>query len=277
MSVGNVSLPQAPRMGETARTDAWWLQPGVVLLGLSAFLVYTTWAAFQGQNYFYHSGGAHYLSPFYSPLLYGAEGEPRWIAARMPSWWPGWMPFSPAFLILAGPAGMRFTCYYYRGAYYKAFWGDPPNCAVGEPGFRGENYRGERKFPLVLQNAHRYFFYPAAIFVMILFYDAWRAMWFERPDGSGVAFGIGVGTLVLLLNAILLGGYTFGCHCSRHLIGGRLKRLSESPVQSKCYSCVSWLNRKHMAWAWVSLLWVGFSDIYVRLLCIGVFTDWRIL
>ncbi len=277
MSQADLQLPQVRPVGGTSRTDAWWLQPAIVVLGLSAFLVYTTWAAFQGTNYFFHEGGAHYLSPFYSPLLYGAAHEPRWIEAAMPGWWPSWFPFSPAFLILAGPAGMRFTCYYYRGAYYKAFWGDPSNCAVGEPGFRGERYRGENKLPLILQNAHRYFFYPAAAFVMILFWDAWKAMWFARADGGGNEFGVGVGTIVLLLNATLLGCYTFGCHCARHQIGGCRNRISELVFWRKAgYSCVSALNKRHMGWAWISLVWVGLTDGYVRLLCTGVISDWRI-
>ena len=131
MTTGDIHLPQRRSFGQTSRTDAWWLQPLVVFLGLGAFIVYTTWAAFQGVNYFYAQGTgaytAHYLSPFYSPLLYGQPGEPYWIGLSPPGWWPGWFPFafSPAFLILAGPALMRFTCYYYRGAYYKAFWMDP--------------------------------------------------------------------------------------------------------------------------------------------------------
>lgn len=277
MSHADLHLPQVQKLGRTSRTDAWWLQPLLVLLGLSAFIVYTTWAAFQGKDYFYHGGGAHYLSPFYSPLLYGEAHEPRWIDATQPSWWPGWLPFSAAFLILAGPGAMRFTCYYYRGAYYKSFWADPISCSVGEPKFRGENYRGENKLPLILHNIHRYVFYPAAAFVIVLFYDAIRAMWFEKADGSGTEFGIGVGTLVLLLNATLLGGYTFGCHCARHQIGGYLDRMAGRPVRTACYTCVSWLNRRHSGWAWVSLVWVGWSDIYVRLLCKGVFTDFRIL
>lgn len=257
--------------GETSRRDAWWVQPLAVFLGLSGFIVYTTWAAFQGEHYFYHEGGAHYLSPFYSPLLFGLAHEPRWFDAARPSFWPEWLLFSPAFLILAGPAGMRFTCYYYRGAYYKAFWSDPPSCAVGEP---RKSYWGEHSLPLILQNSHRYFFYPAAMFVIVLTYDAYCAMWFVGADGAE-HFGLGVGTLVLWANAILLGGYTFGCHCSRHLIGGFMDRLSKSSIRKSCYDCVSSLNRGHMKWAWTSLVWVAFSDIYVRLCSMGVWTDWR--
>jgi hypothetical protein len=276
MATTDLPLPQLRKFGETSRRDAWWLQPTVVLIGLTAFLVYTTWAAFQGRNYFYDGGGAHYLSPFYSPLLFGQPNEPRWFGATQPAWWPGWLPFSSALLILVAPAGFRFTCYYYRGAYYKAFWGDPPNCAVGEPSLRQERYRGENKLPLILQNAHRYFFYLAAAFILLLVHDAWKAMWFTQPDGS-VKWGIGVGTLVLAANAFLLGGYTFGCHCARHFAGGRLDRISESPVRHNCYTCVSWLNARHMKWAWASLVWVAFTDIYVRLLCAGVFTDVRLI
>ena len=57
------------RFGETARRDAWWIQPLVVFLGLSTFVVYATWAAFQGDHYTY----GPYLSPFYSPELFGSS------------------------------------------------------------------------------------------------------------------------------------------------------------------------------------------------------------
>jgi hypothetical protein len=30
-----------------------------------------------------------------------------------------------------------------------------------------------------------------------------------------------------------------------------------------------------MLWAWMSLFWVGFSDVYVRLCALGVWHDWR--
>ena len=135
------------KFGETSRSDTWWIQPLVVFCGLSAFIVYTTWAAFQGEHY--HHGP--YLSPFYAPEIFG-NSEHSWFGAK-PAWWPSWAPFSPAFLILWAPAGFRLTCYYYRGAYYKAFWADPPSCAVGEP---RKGYRGESSFPLILQNVHRF-------------------------------------------------------------------------------------------------------------------------
>lgn len=259
--------------GETSRTDRWWVQPVVVFSVLSSFIAYASWAGMQGANYFFHEGGAHYLSPLYSPLLYGQAHEPRVFSAIQPSWWPDFLPFSAAILILAGPAGMRLTCYYYRGAYYKAFWADPPACAVGEP---RKSYLGENRLPLILQNAHRFFFYIACCFVLVLAYDAFKAFWFLSEDGSKT-FGVGVGSIVLLLNAFFLGCYTFGCHCSRHLFGGKLNCFAKAKVSKKCYDCVSALNQRHMQWAWVSLVWVGFSDVYVRLCAVGTWADWRIL
>jgi hypothetical protein len=269
--LAQVSLPVVDRQfGQTSRQDAWWVQPLLVFLGLSTFIVYSTWAAFQGNHYYLETGGANYLSPFYSPELFGSS--PHSVFGPKPAWWPGWLLFSPAFLILWMPGGFRFTCYYYRGAYYKAFWLDPPSCTVGEP---RKSYWGERFWPLLFQNVHRYFLYIAIVFIFLLAHDAWKAMWFTT-DGK-TSFGIGVGTLVLTLNVILLGGYTFGCHSLRHLVGGRLRQLSRYPVQQATYNCVSCLNRRHMTWAWISLFWVGFSDLYVRLCSMGIWTDWRIL
>ena len=172
------------------------------------------------------------------------------------------------------PGGFRFTCYYYRGAYYKAFWADPSNCAVGEPKLRS-CYRGENSLPLILQNLHRYFLYIALGFIVLLAWDAWKAMWFL--DANGVEhFGVGVGTIVLTINVILLGGYTFGCHVFRHMIGGKFKTLSNRPAHKKAYECVTCLNKKHMLFAWMSLVWVGFTDFYVRMCATGSWTDWRI-
>ena len=266
--MAHAPLPIAPRgFGETMRTDAWWILPLVTFIVFSAFIVYSTWAAFQGNHY--HIG--NYLSPMYSPELFG-DSPHAWFGPK-PGWWPGFMPFSPALLILWAPGGFRFTCYYYRGAYYKAFWADPPGCAVGEP---RSSYRGEHAFPLILQNVHRYFLYFAVLFLLVLAHDAWISFSFAGSDGV-THFGIGVGSIVLTANFVMLSGYTLGCHAMRHLVGGMLDRISERPMRKVAYDCSSCLNRGHMRWAWCSLFGVAFADIYVRLCSMGVWTDWRLL
>ena len=261
------SLPTPNPFGRTMRLDRWWLQSLAVFVALSVCGAYATWAAFQGEYYTFEN----YLSPFYPPELLGITHQPS------PEWWSRswlrWLPWSPAFLTLWAPLGFRATCYYYRGAYYKAFWADPPACAVGEP---RKSYLGERSFPLIIQNVHRYFLYFALAFIVIQSYDAWLGFWFELPNG-GRAFGIGVGSLVLVTNMVLLAGYTVGCHSLRHLVGGYLSRLSGRPLRRSAHSCVSCFNRRHMLWAWVSLVWVCFTDLYIRLCAMGIWTDWRIL
>lgn len=246
--------------GQTSRKDLWWVYPLLVFLGLGAFVVYATWAAFQGDHYRF----GPYLSPFYSPELFSKDGLYSWFGIT-PQWMPLWV--TAAILVLWAPGGFRVTCYYYRGAYYKAFWADPPSCTVGEP---RKKYLGERSFPLIVQNIHRYFLYLGLLFLTLLAHDVWNALWF---DGH---FGIGVGTLVLLANLALLTSYTFGCHSLRHLVGGFRDRLAGTPTRKQVYDCVSCLNRRHQLFAWCSLFSVAFSDVYVRLCSMGIWTDWRL-
>ncbi|MEI9961690.1 MAG: hypothetical protein WDM76_11330 [Limisphaerales bacterium] len=258
-------------MARPPAPDAWWLQPLLVFLGFFAFIVYSTWAAFQGLNdmktgvpsYWYGGNGANYLSPFYSPEFWGVSPARHWKITGLVA---GLGAILTGVLILWIPAGFRFTCYYYRGAYYKAFWATR---SIAPSVSRAKKYLGERYFPLIIQNIHRYFFYLAALFIILLSHDAWKGMWFD----DGKHFGIGVGTIVLTLNAIFLAMYTFGCHSLRHLIGGFLDSKSKAPTCAKAYNCVSCLNTRHMMWAWISLFWVGFTDVYVRLCATGHLSD----
>ena len=255
-------------LGKTSRTDAWWFVPTVTLIVLTTFIVYATWAAFQGKNYYV---GEHYLSPFYSPEVWG--NSPHSFLGPKPEWWPGWLPFSPALLILPFPAFFRFSCYYYRGAYYKAFWADPPSCAVSEP---RKKYASENGWPLKVQNIHRYVLFFAIFLLAALWRDVFDAF-FKMPNAHGVGFGVGVGSLVLLANTCLLSLYTLSCHTFRYLIGGRRKCLSARPTQLACYNCVTGLNKRHMYFAWFSLFSVMLADLYVRLVASGVLTDVRII
>jgi hypothetical protein len=250
-------------LGRTSRRDAWWLAPLLVAVSLVLFGGYALVVAVQGADYLYTGGGAHYLSPFYSPdleTLLGVE-----------------LPLSPAFFVLWAPLGLRLTCYYYRKAYYRSFFLAPPACAVSGP--RRRAYRGEVGFPYVLQNAHRYFFYAATIVLGFLWYDAGRAFVFTASDGSK-ELGVGVGTLVLLANVVFLSLFTFGCNSLRHLIGGGLDCFTCSKTARTRHALwrgVSVLNLKHSEWAWISLASVALADLYVRLAAMGAFADPRIV
>jgi hypothetical protein len=257
----------------TFRTDRWWVEPLWTGVGFMLFVVYANWAAFQGDHYFYRG----YLSPFYSPLLFtdpsragAAPIEHAWFGV-WPQWlkslWPSFFPTSPAWLILAGPLSFRLTCYYYRKFYYRAYFLTPPACAVGARPQR--RYRGETAF-FLFQNLHRYALYIAVAYVFILAYDGYVAFW---RDGK---FGIGVGTLVLVINPILLATYTFGCHSFRHLVGGQLNCFTcdaAARARHGLWQRISWLNARHMLFAWLSLVWVGFADFYVRMVSMGYIRD----
>jgi hypothetical protein len=257
-------------LGGTLRSDAWWLGPLVTFVVFSSFIAYATFRVFEAGHYY----ADPYLSPFYSPLIFtnlDAAGagplEHAWFG-EWPSWWPAFVlfPASPGLLILPFPALFRFTCYYYRKAYYRSFVASPPGCAVS-PGVR-PRYDGETRF-LIFQNLHRYTLYFAIAYIFILAYDAYLSYF---RDGQ---FGVGLGSIILTVNPILLGGYTFGCHAFRHLVGGRNDCMScgKATLQYRSWKAVSLLNARHMAWAWVSLFWVAFTDIYVRSVSTGMVTD----
>jgi hypothetical protein len=260
---------RGPTLAATARRDRWWVEPlwTGALFGL--FVLYSTWAALQGSHYWYGS----YLSPFYSPLLFVDPTAPgaaplghAWFGS-WPTWWPRAIPASPAFLILAFPLSFRLTCYYYRKFYYRAYFWTPPACAVGA--LPRNDYRGETAL-LLFQNLHRYTLYAAIAFLAILYLDAFHAFF---RNGR---FGVGVGSIVLLVNPTLLALYTLGCHSFRHLVGGRLDCFScgNAPTpRHRAWEKVSWLTARHMRFAWLSLVFVGFTDFYIRMVSMGIIRD----
>jgi hypothetical protein len=268
----------AEGFGKTHRTDAWKGGPLITLFVFLTFIVYTTWAAFQGKHYY----ADPYLSPFYSPVLFTTptgmfEGtaplQHAWLG-YFPSWWPtegllaNIMPMSPAILILVFPGSFRFTCYYYRKAYYRSFAGSPPGCAVG-PLAGKRKYRGETAL-LLFQNLHRFAMYAALVFILILGYDAVIAFF---RNGK---FGVGVGSLIMVVNVVLIASYTFGCHSFRHLIGGRKDCMTDcgkATLAGGAFKKASWFNARHMQFAWMSLIWVMVTDVYIRLVSMGVIKD----
>ena len=251
------------------RNDNWWLGPLATFVGLTLLFGYLTLRALQGTHVWYEP----YISPTVAPPLFAPlSGYPgavpvseAWLGA-FPAWWPSFIPQSPAFFIPASAIAFRFTCYYYRKAYYRSFAVSPPACAV-----RGvkRRYRGETAL-LLFQNLHRYTLYAALFLLACLWTEAFAAFF------KGGGLGVGVGTIVMVINASLLSCYTFGCHSFRHLIGGRKDCLTcdgAPTMRHGAWTRSSWLNGRHMLFAWMSLFWVAFTDVYIALLSKGVIQD----
>ncbi len=260
MSSGVRSPGRAHIEEKTLRQDRWWLYPAVTFAVFTAFVVYATWRAFVGADYY----STPYLSPFYSPCLGGTCVEGSADFGTPFEFWR----LSPALIILIFPLGFRMSCYYYRKAYYRAFWLSPPACGVAEP--HGA-YSGETRLPLILNNIHRYFFYAAVVVALVLSFDTVLAF----RDETGEWGHMGLGTLIFLVNIVFIWAYTLGCHSCRHTVGGRLRHFSKHPVRYKAWTLVSKLNADHARYAWLSLFSVAIADLYVYLLATGTITDLR--
>ena len=263
-STTDASTGRAQISARTLRTDRWWVPPLLTVAGLAAWVIYATVRAFLQRDYFVAE--YNYLTPFYSPCVsLGCTPEAAHFGRFLPDVW--FLPYASLtlpFLLL-----FRLTCYYYRKAYYRAFWLSPPACAVAEPHSR---YTGETRFPLLGQNLHRYFFYIAALISLINTYDAIKA--FIKPDGS---FGLGLGNIILVANVVLLWAYTLSCHSCRSIMGGRLNHFSKHPVRYKLWGYVSRLNTKHQELAWATLASLAITDFYIMAVSAGWFSDLRIV
>jgi hypothetical protein len=260
MSTGVLGPQRAEVGAKTLRQDRWWLAPLVTFTVFLAFIIYSTWRAFDGNHYY----SSPYISPFYSPCLTDSCVEGSSDFGQPFSWWQ----LSPALLILIFPLGFRMTCYYYRKAYYRAFWLSPPACAVAEP---HSGYTGETRLPLILQNIHRYFWYAAMLVSLVLTFDVVIAFRNEDHEWGH----LGLGTLIMLVNIVLIWLYTLSCHSCRHIVGGRLRHFSKHPMRYKLWTWVSKLNRDHAKYAWLSLFSVALTDFYIYLLATGQFSDPR--
>jgi hypothetical protein len=256
-----VRVPGKPKgtaqvgLGRTNRLDNWANAP---VLQLVVFTICATYLVVSGILWNPLFGTPYevdgYLSPLFSPLIVWPD-MPRWL--------------SPGLLILWIPIGFRATCYYYRKAYYRFYFADPPGCAVGEPAIH-RKFALENAFPFILQNIHRYFLYLAFIPLTFLWIDIVPAF---LPEGR---LRLGLGGAIMLLNVTLLTGYSLSCHSLRHIVGGRLDCFSCTRTQRARYGAWRWLsalNRHHMGYAWASLLTVTLTDLYIRLLALGVLAD----
>ena len=254
--------PRAAISAKTLRTDRWWFQPLITVVGLTAWLTYATVRVYMHK--WYWVGEHEYLTPFYSPCITErCVPEAALFGRPLPGWWI--IPeaaFTLPFLLL-----FRLTCYYYRKAYYRSFWASPPACAVPDG---HKTYSGETRFPLIFQNAHRYAFYAAAIISVINTYDA--ALTFRGADGG---FGVGLGNVIIVGNVIMLWAYTVSCHSCRHIIAGRLKHFSKHPLRYRGWLFVSRLNGKHMQLAWITLGTLALTDFYIMAVAADWFPDLR--
>ena len=226
----------------------YWVEPTFTVLALGLFGLYTLWLVF-----FQSSGQFHnYLSPFFSPTE-------SWGVKVLPAIWVLWSPLL-----------FRATCYYYRKEIYRGFFHDPVSCSVPES---RKYYFGETRFPFSWTNLHRWFWYVAVIVLVFLWIDAVQAFIFNGH------FGIGLGSIIMLINVLLLTAYTFSCHAFRHLIGGRRDCFScalKPRTSYTLYQRVTAWNARHGLYAWVSMFTVWGTDVYIRLLISGVIHDPRL-
>ena len=239
--------------GATMRIDRWSVRPFLIAFGLLAFIAYSTLSAVFGIPYFgvdYVAAGYH--SPFFGIDLGGVLPLPAW--------------FSAAILVLWIQVLFRGTCYYFRGAYYKAFFLDPPACAVGEPQIH-RKYGMENRFPFILMNAHRFALYLAFIPLVVLWWDLVVAVW----HGGDLRLGLGV--FLIAADAILVSAYVFSCHSFRHLVGGGMDCFSctaNTRRRHGIWGRVSSLNQHHGFYAWASLFSIVLVDLYVRALALDI-------
>ncbi len=254
-----VSPPHKLGFLATLRTDAWWVEPLLTGVSLLIFFGWLSVSIFLDQWKFEIGP---YVSPVFEPKLFGANDS---------------IFITPALVVLLGPIPFRATCYYYRRAYYRSWFMSPPSCAVGDA---GRKYNGEAAPPFWLNNLHRFAMYGAIVFVPILWYGAIRSFYNteEIIDGETVStgFGIGLGSIILCVNAFLLMMYTFSCHSVRHFVGGGLNCFSCSNytrTRKRVWDYITRWNVNHRAYAWSSLVWIVFTDVYIRLVANGNITD----
>jgi hypothetical protein len=247
-------MPVAQSFSEThtkrQTQRGWWWEPTFTLVSFTLFVLWSMWEVL------FHQIGTYgnYVSPYFSP------GVASWFHIRVvPALWGAWVPLF-----------FRATCYYYRREYYRAFFRHPVACAIREPSHR--TYVGEIRAPFAWNYLHRFFLYLSIIVVIFLWIDAVEAFDF------GGHFGIGLGSIILLIDAVLLSLYTFSCHAYRHWIGGGLDCFSCENRPRRRYVLWRWvsqLNLRHGLYAWVSMFWVWGTAVYVRLLIMGVIHDPR--
>src|SRR5204862_8011355 len=144
---------------------------------------------------------------------------------------------------------------YYRRSYYRAF--DPSRPASADPDVR-KSYAGETRFPFLIQNLHRYALIFATTLLIFLWWDVLLAFNFNGH------FGIGLGSLLMLANVILLYGYSASCHSLRYLVGGYLDSFHGKSLRFRLWSWANALNARPARWDSASLIVAGSTDVHIR-------------
>ena len=172
MTQAELTLPRRS-FGQTMRADVWWAQP------LDRF-------SGSGRRSSFIRPGRRFRDGIIisAPASRHFTRRKFWrfaaqlVRARNHFGGPPGSSFSGASSSSGRRAVFRLTCYYYRGAYYKAFWADPPACTVGEP---RSTYLGERSFRSSCRTCIATSLYLALLFILVLAHDVWKAMWFTDP------------------------------------------------------------------------------------------------
>ena len=255
MAVEAVTPSRPSSANEASPGRAWWIEPALTVVCYTAFVVYASWSVFSGTVVFFDP----YVSPFFSTWLgFGLIRVPI-IGLLIP------------FLAVI-PLGLRGTCYYYRKSYFRSFFWDPPACAIQE--LKRGKYRGETRFPWVLNNYHRYFLLLSLVVLVFLWADVIRAFSYHGH------FFIGLGSLVMLTNVVLLSLYSLTCHSFRYLMGGRIdafSRVRGGLIWQRITMTLNRFNPSHGAFAWYSMFSVALTDVYIRLLIAGVLHEPRLI
>ena len=177
--------------------------------------------------------------------------------------------YSPTVLIVPIPGLFRLTCYAYRKDYHRHLFHHPLACENAERAETARRkYTGEKNAVFLFENVHRYMLYAGILLLPFFYYDFIISLTYANS--------LRIGSLVLLANALALTAWTLSCHAFRHLIGGNID----------CYSCAnaggarnsiwrvqSWWNSHHEALAWISLLTIFFTDLYLRAITAGIPLD----
>ncbi|MCL4391280.1 succinate dehydrogenase [Candidatus Parvarchaeota archaeon] len=183
--------------------------------------------------------------------------------------------YSPTILVVPIAGLFRLTCYAYRKDYYRHIFNHPQSCAVDERfDSKGRGYSGETTL-FAFNNLHRYLLYAGIALLPFFYYDFYVSVTYIG------GFILRFGSLLLLLNAIMLTLWVFSCHAFRHIFAGGNVKCYDCSINPKArkgfFNAQSMLNKHHEEWAFISLVVIILVDLYLRALSAGWPIDFRIL